>query len=44
MTNVLSKLTETNLEEVDAWLGFLPGCDYHGLVPGQWVLTAPPSN
>jgi 4-hydroxyphenylpyruvate dioxygenase-like putative hemolysin len=29
---------------VDAWLGFLPGCDYMGLRAGQWVLTPAPSN
>lgn len=44
MKKVLENLNEINIEEVDAWLGFLPGCDYQGLRAGQWVLTAPPSN
>jgi hypothetical protein len=44
MKNVLSSVNELNLEEVDAWLSFLPSCDYKGLRPGQWVVTEPPSN
>ena len=41
---VLKQMGELNIQEVDAWLGFLPGCDYMGLRAGQWVLTQPPSN
>ncbi len=34
MKNVLSSVNELNLEEVDAWLSFLPSCDYKGLRAG----------
>jgi hypothetical protein len=37
--NVLENVNELNFEEVDAWLSFLPSCDYKGLRAGQWVLT-----
>ena len=44
MKRVLAKVNDINFEEVDAWLSFLPSCDYKGLRAGQWVLTQPPSN
>jgi hypothetical protein len=31
---VLNNLQTTNIEEVDVWLGFLPGCDYLGVRAG----------
>jgi len=31
---VLKTMSELNIQEVDAWLGFLPGCDYLGLRAG----------
>jgi len=34
MKRVLAKVNEINFEEVDAWLSFLPSCDYKGLRAG----------
>lgn len=44
LKRVLQNLNETNIEELDVWLGFLPGCDYQGIRAGQYALTEPPSN
>jgi hypothetical protein len=40
MKEVISKIQDTNLEELDVWLGFLPGCDYLGLRSGQKAITS----
>jgi hypothetical protein len=34
MKRVLASVNDINFEEVDAWLSFLPSCDYKGLRAG----------
>ncbi|CDW73494.1 UNKNOWN [Stylonychia lemnae] len=40
VTFVLNNLDNLHLEEIDLWLGFLPGCGFYGLRAGQQVVQS----
>ena len=42
LRKVLLSMDTLDLEELDLWLGVMPGCDYHGIRAGQQAITQPP--
>jgi hypothetical protein len=42
LRDVLLSMETLDLEEVDLWLGFMPGCDFRGIRAGQQAITEPP--
>lgn len=39
LIEVIEKIRDINIEELDIWLSIIPGCDINGLRTGQYALT-----